>query len=74
MIEIWTVPPFRSKTQSVSSFGIESLLESGRLEIVFPDWLDERFPLYALRPSRNYLPLKTRELLDFVIAFVKSPA
>src|ERR1700684_88913 len=36
--------------------GIESLIESGRLDIVFPDWLDERFPLYALHPSRNYLP------------------
>jgi DNA-binding transcriptional LysR family regulator len=53
--------------------GIESLIESGRLEIVFPDWLDERFPLYALHPSRNYLPPKKRELLDFVIARVKSP-
>jgi DNA-binding transcriptional LysR family regulator len=51
--------------------GIESLIESGRLEIIFPDWLDERFPLYALHPSRNYLPLKTRAFLDFVIAAVK---
>jgi DNA-binding transcriptional LysR family regulator len=54
--------------------GIEPLLESGRLEIVFPDWLDERFPLYALHPSRHYLPPKTRAFLDFVIATVKSPA
>jgi DNA-binding transcriptional LysR family regulator len=53
--------------------GIESLIESGRLEVVFPDWLDERFPLYALHPSRNYLPPKTRAFLDFVIATVKSP-
>jgi DNA-binding transcriptional LysR family regulator len=53
--------------------GIESLIESGRLEIVFPDWLDEQFPLYALHPSRNYLPPKTRAFLDFVIATVKSP-
>jgi DNA-binding transcriptional LysR family regulator len=53
--------------------GSESLIESGRLEIIFPDWLDERFPLYALHPSRNYLPPKTRAFLDFVIATVKSP-
>jgi DNA-binding transcriptional LysR family regulator len=53
--------------------GSESLMESGRLEIIFPDWLDERFPLYALHPSRNYLPPKTRAFLDFVIATVKSP-
>jgi len=52
--------------------GIESLIECGRLEVVFPDWLDERFPLYALHPSRNYLPPKTRTFLDFVIATVKS--
>ena len=51
---------------------IESLIESGRLEVIFPDWLDERFPLYALHPSRNYLPPKTRAFLDFVIATVKS--
>ena len=50
--------------------GIESLIESGRLEVIFPDWLDERFPLYALHPSRNYLPPKTRMFLDFVIATV----
>jgi DNA-binding transcriptional LysR family regulator len=52
--------------------GIESLIESGRLEVIFPDWLDERFPLYALHPSRNCLPPKTRAFLDFVIATVKS--
>jgi DNA-binding transcriptional LysR family regulator len=52
--------------------GIESFIESGRLEVIFPDWLDERFPLYALHPSRNYLPPKTRAFLDFVIATVKS--
>src|SRR5271169_3470000 len=52
--------------------GIASLIESGRLEVVFPAWLDERFPLYALHPSRNYLPPKTRAFLDFVIATVKS--
>jgi DNA-binding transcriptional LysR family regulator len=52
--------------------GIEALIESGRLEVIFPDWLDERFPLYALHPSRNYLPPKTRAFLDFVIATVKS--
>src|SRR5271156_3795550 len=52
--------------------GIESLIESGRLEVIFPDWLDEWFPLYALHPSRNYLPPKTRVFLDFVIATVQA--
>ena len=53
--------------------GSESLIESGRLEVIFPDWLDERFPLLALHPSRNYLPPKTRAFLDLVTATVKSP-
>jgi len=52
--------------------GIESLIASERLEVLFPDWLDERFSLYALHPSRNYLPPKTRAFLDFVITTVKS--
>jgi DNA-binding transcriptional LysR family regulator len=51
---------------------IESSIESGRLEVIFADWLGERFPLFALHPSRNYLPPKTRAFLDFVIATVKS--
>jgi DNA-binding transcriptional LysR family regulator len=50
--------------------GIESFIESGRLEVIFSEWLDERFALYALHPSRNYLPPKTRAFLDFVIAAV----
>jgi DNA-binding transcriptional LysR family regulator len=53
--------------------GIESLIENGRLEVIFPDWLDERFPLYALHPSRHHVPPKTRAFLDFVTATVKSP-
>ena len=53
--------------------GIESLIENGRLEVIFPDWLDERFPLYALHPSRHHPPPKTRAFLDFVTATMKSP-
>ncbi|XWK75671.1 substrate binding domain-containing protein [Tunturiibacter lichenicola] len=53
--------------------GIESSIASGRLEVVFPDWVDEQFLLYALHPSRHYLPPKTRAFLDFVIATIKSP-
>ena len=33
----------------------------------------ERFPIYALHLSRNYLPSKTRAFLNFVVATVKSP-
>lgn len=47
-------------------FGIGSLLAEGRLINLFPDWPDEKFPLYALYPSRNHMPAKTKAFLDFV--------
>ena len=33
---------------------------------LLPDWCDERFPIYAIYPSRNYVPPKVRVFLDFV--------
>lgn len=47
--------------------GAGELLASGALVALFPDWADERFPLYALYPSREHLPSKTRAFLDFVV-------
>jgi DNA-binding transcriptional LysR family regulator len=52
----------------VMAFGVEPLLASGKLIDLFPDWPDERFALYALYPSRQYVPAKTRAFLDFVAA------
>jgi DNA-binding transcriptional LysR family regulator len=52
----------------VMAFGVEALLAGGKLVELFPDWPDERFPLYALYPSRLYVPAKTRVFLDFVIS------
>ncbi|WP_188796929.1 LysR family transcriptional regulator [Dyella nitratireducens] len=52
----------------VMAFGVEPLLASGKLIDLFPDWPDERFPLYALYPSRHYVPAKTRVFLDFVMS------
>ena len=39
----------------VMALGINDLLEQGKLINLFPDWAGEKFPLYALYPSR-YLP------------------
>lgn len=50
----------------VMALGTEALLETGRLIELFPDWPDEHFPLYALYPSRQHLPAKTRVFLEFV--------
>lgn len=52
----------------IMELGAESLLAEGRLVDLFPDWPDERFPLYALHPSRHHQPAKTRAFLDFVIS------
>lgn len=47
--------------------GARELLIAGRLVDLFPDWPDERFPLYAYYPSRHHVPGKTRALLEFIL-------
>jgi DNA-binding transcriptional LysR family regulator len=48
--------------------GHEHLLAAGKLIDLFPDWPDERFPLYAYHPSRHHPPAKTRAFLDLVVS------
>ena len=48
----------------------DPLLAGRRLVTLFPDWSDERFPLYAYHPSRHHVPARTRALLDFVVGLV----
>lgn len=55
----------------VMDMGVEPMLADGRLIRIFSDWPDERFPLYALYPSRQYLPVKTRAFLDFIISLLQ---
>ena len=43
----------------------QPLLASGQLIELFPDWPDETFPLYAVRPSRRLAPLKVATFMDF---------
>lgn len=47
--------------------GAEPLIADGRLVNLFPNWPDERFPLYTYYPSRNYVPAKTRAFVEFVV-------
>ncbi len=47
--------------------GAEHLIAEGRLINLFPDWPDERYPLYACYPSRHHMPAKTRAFLDFIV-------
>jgi len=48
----------------------DPLMDGKRLVTLFPDWSDERFPLYAYHPSRHHVPAKTRAMLDFVVGLV----
>ena len=52
--------------------GAEPLILEGRLVNLFPDWPDERFPLYAYHPSRYHTPAKTRVFLDFIVALTST--
>jgi DNA-binding transcriptional LysR family regulator len=50
----------------VMALGIQDLLDGGQLVELFPDWPNEKFPLFALYPSRTLPPGKLRAFLDFV--------
>ena len=55
----------------VMDLGVAPMIADGRLVEVFPNWPDERFPLYALHPSRHHVPAKTRAFLDFIITLLQ---
>ncbi|NKJ49826.1 LysR family transcriptional regulator [Burkholderia sp. SG-MS1] len=50
----------------------DDLIRDGRLINLFPDWPDERFPLYSYHPSRHHTPAKTRAFLDFIVALTST--
>jgi DNA-binding transcriptional LysR family regulator len=54
----------------IKALGIRELLDDGKLVDLFPDWPDQRFPLYALYPSRHLPAAKVRAFIDFVMAAI----
>jgi DNA-binding transcriptional LysR family regulator len=52
----------------IPGLGAESLLASGKLVELFPDWGGEVYPLYALYPSRHQPSAKVRAFFEFVVA------
>jgi DNA-binding transcriptional LysR family regulator len=50
----------------VIDLGVGEHLKSGALIDLFPDWSDERFPLYVYYPSRSHVPAKVRTFIDFI--------
>jgi DNA-binding transcriptional LysR family regulator len=51
----------------VIDLGLEHHFRSGALINLFPDWSDERFPLYVYYASRNHVPAKVRKFIDFIV-------
>ncbi len=51
----------------VLEIGCQQVLKSGRLLELFPDWSDERFPLYAIYPSRLHRAAKVRAFIEFCL-------
>jgi DNA-binding transcriptional LysR family regulator len=51
----------------ILEIGCEQLLRSGRLIELFPEWSDERFPLYAVYPSRLHRAAKVRAFIEFCL-------
>ena len=48
------------------AIGLEDLISGGKLVQIFPEWSEERYPLYAYHPSRHLPPAKVRAFLDFL--------
>jgi DNA-binding transcriptional LysR family regulator len=49
----------------VLELGYRHLVDNGRLVELFPEWSDERFPLYAIYPSRLHRAAKVRAFIEF---------
>ena len=58
----------------VLEVAVKPMLETGALVKLLPEWGDERFPIYAVYPSRNYVPPKVRVFIDFVSSAVSKGA
>ena len=55
------------------SFLVSSDLQAGRLVELLPDYKGRVVGIYAVYPSRDYLPMKTRLLIDYLTsAFARS--
>jgi DNA-binding transcriptional LysR family regulator len=58
----------------VMEIGVEQAMHDGLLMDLFPDWSDERFPLYALFPSRRHRAAKVEAFINFCLKSSSSAA
>jgi DNA-binding transcriptional LysR family regulator len=56
---------------AVSDFYVESLVRSGELQRVLPDWCPKPVPAWAVFPGRRLMPTKTRVFIDALVAALK---
>ena len=56
----------------IMALGSQSLLQSGQLIELFPDWPDELFPLHAIFPSRHHRAAKVRVFTDFCLQLIRT--
>jgi DNA-binding transcriptional LysR family regulator len=57
----------------VKVIGVQQLIEQGALVEVLSDWQGDRYPLYALYPSRHLPAAKVRAFIDFVRSRLGGP-
>jgi len=50
----------------VIDLGLDHHFERGDLINLFPDWSDERYPLYVYYVSRSHVPAKVRKFVDLI--------
>ncbi|RFU49602.1 LysR family transcriptional regulator [Paraburkholderia sp. DHOC27] len=58
----------------VMEIGVEQIMRDGALVDIFPDWSDERFPLYALFPSRRHRAAKVEAFMHFCVESLSAVA
>ena len=54
----------------ILELGCRHLLDNGTLIELFPEWSDERFPLYAIYPSRLHRAAKVRMFIEFCMEVI----
>jgi DNA-binding transcriptional LysR family regulator len=54
----------------ILELGCTKLLHSGKLIELFPEWSDERFPLYAIYPSRLHRAAKVKAFIEFCLEII----
>jgi len=49
-------------------YQVREAVSQGRLEVVLQDWLQPQIPYHLLWPATTRLPVRTRTLIDFLVA------